>query len=432
MTETTDATDVVTDESIGAGAAVRRSGGRMEFLDALRGLAALLVVFQHCGEQLSSRYRSFTFTWWRPGEIGVVLFFLCSGFIIPASIERYGSVTRFWIGRFFRLYPMYWAAMAAAFVLDWRFHRYHVGQPTDGRLHLVLTNATMVERMLRSPMWTGAAWSLAYEVVFYLVVTALFIAGLYRRSVRVAVIAMVATLVVASFKAYVPTSIGNQGGHGIAWMVGVFLVALAVLCLAGRMDLRRTLAVAALLALIVPLVANRNDALWFAFLLFSTMFVGTVLYRAVHGDLPWRTALLTAGALCVVMIFTWRRAIVPYQDLGTGARISWEGESLTFLTAYALFGIGLLLRERKFPWVARELGRISYSLYLIHPLVIYGLYPYHHGPIATTRDRLMTGTRWVVVALFVSMVTYRLIEQPFVNLGRRASSAWSSRRERAT
>ena len=53
----------------------------------------------------------------RFGQFGVVLFFLCSGFIIPASLERHGSLQGFWISRFFRLYPIYWVATLAALAL---------------------------------------------------------------------------------------------------------------------------------------------------------------------------------------------------------------------------------------------------------------------------------------------------------------------------
>jgi peptidoglycan/LPS O-acetylase OafA/YrhL len=419
-TVTGSGSEVVDDASIVAGADARRTGGRLEFLDALRGIAALMVVIQHVGEQVSSRYRVWTTVWLHPGEIGVIVFFLCSGFIIPASIERYGSVARFWIGRFFRLYPMYWAAMAAAFVLDWRFHRYSVGHPTNGRLHLVFTNATMVERMLRSPMWTGAAWTLAYELVFYLLVTVLFIAGVYRQSVRIAVVGFAITAATAAFRVSAYTSIGKQGHHGIALMVVVFLVALATVALVGRLDLPRTFAVAGLLALIVPLTANRADALWLALLLFSTMFTGTVLYRACHGDLPWRTAGYVGAGLFVLAAFTWRRAIVPYADVETGRFITWYGETLTYWVAYAIFGFGLLLREKAFPWVARELGRSSYSLYLVHAIVIHSIH-LHHGEGAKAAVA-------IAASVVLSMVTYRVIEQPAIKLGRRASARLSGRR----
>ncbi|MBX6766364.1 MAG: acyltransferase, partial [Actinomadura rubrobrunea] len=41
-----------------------------------------------------------------PGHYGVLVFFLVSGYIVPASLERHGSVRAFWISRFFRLYPL--------------------------------------------------------------------------------------------------------------------------------------------------------------------------------------------------------------------------------------------------------------------------------------------------------------------------------------
>ena len=44
------------------------------------------------------------------GKYGVLLFFLVSGYVIPMSLERHGSLRRFWIGRLFRIYPAYLAA----------------------------------------------------------------------------------------------------------------------------------------------------------------------------------------------------------------------------------------------------------------------------------------------------------------------------------
>ena len=93
----------------------------------------------------------------------------------------------------------------------------------------------------------------------------------------------------------------------------------------------------------------------------------------------------------------------------------------------ALFGIGLLLREKRFPGIARELGRISYSLYLVHPLVIHSVYPFHHGPVATNRDKLLTATVWIGGSVLVSMVTYRLIEKPCIDVGRKVSARWQAR-----
>ncbi len=121
----------------------------MEFLDGLRGVAAFAVLVQHGSELLWPRYFHWSETVFRPGECGVVVFFLVSGFIIPGSIERYGSLARFWVGRFFRLFPMYWLAIAAGLALHFWFGRYwfdipHTAHPLRG----TFVNFTMVQQFL--------------------------------------------------------------------------------------------------------------------------------------------------------------------------------------------------------------------------------------------------------------------------------------------
>src|SRR3954449_3383332 len=80
---------------------------RMAWLDALRAVAALLVVYAHLSHYLLRGARDVSAEWLHAGPAGVMLFFLVSGYIIPASLERHGNQRRFWIGRFARLYPLY-------------------------------------------------------------------------------------------------------------------------------------------------------------------------------------------------------------------------------------------------------------------------------------------------------------------------------------
>ena len=47
------------------------------------------------------------------------VFFLVSGYIIPASLERKGSVRGFWVSRAFRLYPLYIVGIAVS-LLAWK------------------------------------------------------------------------------------------------------------------------------------------------------------------------------------------------------------------------------------------------------------------------------------------------------------------------
>jgi peptidoglycan/LPS O-acetylase OafA/YrhL len=49
--------------------------------------------------------RDSVYQWFDPGQYGVFVSFLVSGYIVPASLERRGSVRGFWVSRAFRLYP---------------------------------------------------------------------------------------------------------------------------------------------------------------------------------------------------------------------------------------------------------------------------------------------------------------------------------------
>ena len=87
---------------------------RVVELDALRGIAALAVVAFHYTTQYGQQYGhttplGFGFP---PGNYGVNLFFLISGFVIFMTLERARSAMDFVVSRFSRLYPAYWAAMA--------------------------------------------------------------------------------------------------------------------------------------------------------------------------------------------------------------------------------------------------------------------------------------------------------------------------------
>ena len=88
------------------------AAGRMAWLDAMRGFAALCVVFDHVSYHVLLPLRHFLSHHLDLGQYGVYVFFLVSGYIIPASLERKGSIRGFWAGRAFRLYPPYLLALA--------------------------------------------------------------------------------------------------------------------------------------------------------------------------------------------------------------------------------------------------------------------------------------------------------------------------------
>ena len=391
-----------------AATASRTSAGRLEFLDAVRGVAALVVALQHTGEQVWTQLLGWSHTWFRPGEWGVLAFFLCSGFIIPASLEKRGRLGEFWIGRFFRLWPLYFTALAAVVIGYLVIPGLNL--PGDTRPPVVfLVNVTMVQVFTEYPILIGASWTLGYELVFYLLVSGLFALKVHRQSAAMATGLFAGALVLGSS---VPVFLlSHFSGQNAATIAGILLLVAAPVLFVPGVAGKMRVAAAATMAPAVILVANRPHEAYFALILLGTMFVGTVMYRMTTGEIrPWVAWSVFLGAM-VALTVAQRAYHVGYAEPITGATPQWWTEAATFLGAYAFFGGMLLLRRREFPSVLVYLGAISYSVYLLHAVVLL-LVPHVGSGVATFLV-------WNVATLLGASLTYRFIEKPAIALGRR-------------
>src|SRR6201998_242939 len=140
--------------------AAANQGSRLAWLDALRGFAALRGVFAHGSTLLLLPVRSFLYQWLDLGQYGVFVFFLVSGYIVPASLERKGSVRSFWVSRLFRLYPLYLLAVAIAVTL----YMMHVGglrgEGADPETS-ILSQTLMMSNVLAGQNVPNVVWSLS-------------------------------------------------------------------------------------------------------------------------------------------------------------------------------------------------------------------------------------------------------------------------------
>ena len=142
---------------------------RYQELDALRGIAALLVLFFH-------------FTIWRPeaklgfnlGNTGVHLFFIISGFVIFMSLSKVKSGIEFVINRFSRLYPAYWAAVTLTFVARFFYCAYINPEGESVSIGQYFGNLTMFQFYLGIPNIDDQYWTLMVEMLFYIFVLLLF------------------------------------------------------------------------------------------------------------------------------------------------------------------------------------------------------------------------------------------------------------------
>ncbi len=147
-------------------------------IQALRGVAALLVVFVHYNGTAVSH--GFSFPGWERAAvsgIGVDIFFVISGFIMELTAGgrsyRAGDATTFLKRRAARVLPLYWAltvlAFAATLVLGSAINSsFSVSQFI---LSMLLLPATGPDG--QGQYVVSVAWTLAYEMYFYLLFAAL-------------------------------------------------------------------------------------------------------------------------------------------------------------------------------------------------------------------------------------------------------------------
>jgi exopolysaccharide production protein ExoZ len=167
---------------------------RLPYLQALRGIAATLVVLDHGYDGLLHYHASpppWTAVLPSFGYFGVATFFIISGFIIfrveyhAFNANRAGLYLK---KRLIRIYPIYWIATLLFIALTPKLHLYNVGSIASSLVLLPHYNA------LTATMYPllGPGWTLQYEIMFYVL---FFMALFFRR--RLGVVLLLAILVLA-------------------------------------------------------------------------------------------------------------------------------------------------------------------------------------------------------------------------------------------
>jgi peptidoglycan/LPS O-acetylase OafA/YrhL len=170
-------------------------------IDALRAIAVTMVIFSHWAGYHQDMWKDDVF--WFNGEVGVKMFFIISGFLITGILldEREKSTAlntnkstvlkNFYIRRFLRIFPVYYATLFVTFALG------HDDVRQSIKWHL--TYLSNVYFALKGGYLGDVShfWSLAVEEQFYLVwpllilflpkrlmlpfiITAIFIAPVFR------------------------------------------------------------------------------------------------------------------------------------------------------------------------------------------------------------------------------------------------------------
>jgi exopolysaccharide production protein ExoZ len=173
-------------------------------LQALRFIAAAMVVVTHVLNREVNLYHPYPLPRAPWMEAGVDIFFVISGFIMVYIIKPETRAGAFWLQRFTRIAPLYWAATVVAFLgglvlPEWFFGRQGWSYALQSMLFVpVGTNSDA--HPLISPGWT-----LIYEFAFYTILA--FCLALRRPPFATAVVAIL--LLVAG---------GAWLGHLVPWL----------------------------------------------------------------------------------------------------------------------------------------------------------------------------------------------------------------------
>jgi peptidoglycan/LPS O-acetylase OafA/YrhL len=336
-----------------------RPSERFEGVQALRFVAALLVVATHSTLYANERLTS-SIGIWDGGTIGVDIFFIISGFVMVVSSTKIaglpGAAKEFFGRRLVRIVPMYWLATTLKVValiaiptavlhseLDWtRIAASYLFLPT-------ISPDGVAEPLL------GVGWTLIFEMFFYV----LF-------AVALAVKRDVFAVCVPVLVAFALLNILRPDDWSVWWYY------------------------------FNPIV------LYFA--------VGMYLGRYVLSG-SWRgPALGIAGCLALHVVVSITND--NYWMRGGGALRS------VIATLAVIAAIELPRRMRRTPpKLLTDLGDASYSLYLFHPLFapVIPVALFHLGIISPALSVALT----LVAMPVMSLVIYRLAERPTTGYLRR-------------
>lgn len=361
---------------------------RLRYIDTLRAIAALLVVWLHSVAAFGRvnpavGHNAYIDAVARVdvGHVGVVVFFLISGFVIPFSIRRDAPAPAraFLVKRFFRLFPAYWLSVPLAAGAIWWLWK----QPFGGRE--LAWNFTLMQGALGYRNAEGVYWTLPVELVYYLLCTALLLTRSLFDARRIAIVSALLFVVYATL---VPT-FAHPGA---------------------RLDY--------------------DGAQWFlnlSIMLWGTLYRSHVDARAqmrkldgvAHG-LFWA---LLAGYVIGLPLLAWKTSTAYLQN-----------SLWTYVIGFAIFLVGtriVRLGTRLTDW----LGRISYSIYLFHVIVFTTLQWWLlQQPVGSSWRTLpfaayVAGGLAIVFAL--ATLTFYLVEKPGMRLGHRLAARFEGRAARA-
>ena len=353
---------------------------KFEYVNAVRGIAILLVIILHVSRATIAGLPDAFSYMCAKGAFGVQLFFIASAFTLFLSYTNRSKEDceytkhNFFIRRIFRISPMYYIAALAYGIVCYYIPAYNDGKPLV--VWKVIANVLYVNEFIPGSInyLPPGGWSVGVEMVFYCCLPYLF------------------------------TKIKNIKS-AIKWFtmlaIGTFLLKLVIRYILIRLSIN-----------------YHNPENWFLYFWFpnqvSIFFLGIILYFAIQ-KYKLKSKLVsyagfTLSTLLLLIIMYNMRTIDPHYIIPEHIIVAiFFTFNIFFLSQHSI-----ILFNNK---ITRFLGEISFSLYLVHFLVIDFLATYcplPDNPMA--RFFTLLGIT-IVVSGTISKITYHNIELKGIKWG---------------
>jgi peptidoglycan/LPS O-acetylase OafA/YrhL len=347
-----------------------KSSAHIPTLDGFRAVSFLLVFVSHAG--LGELI---------PGGFGVTVFFFLSGYLITTLIRKEQqetgtvSLKYFYLRRALRILPPFYivlfvaSGLTALGVYDAKLEWQGV---TAQALHMANYWAVVNDFPRGEAPGTNVYWSLAVEEHFYLLFPLLFL--ILERM-----------------------SFSNKKKALVLWaFCAVILVWRVILVSRGASEARTNLS-----------SDTRVDSILFGCAL--ALAANPIVDPLPANETLWKWVLLPLGLLGLVFSFVYRSG--AFRET---ARYSLQGIALVPVFVVGIrspgFGLFKILNWRPIAFV----GALSYSLYLVHYVVILGVQRH-----ASSLPKALQGALSLAISLVVSWAIYLFVEKPCARLRKR-------------
>lgn len=350
---------------------------RIESLDYLRGIMAISVMVYHY-YIFSIADHELEGLLGKLGIYAVSTFYILSGLSLTLAyydgVNNFKEVLAYMIKRIFRIFPMIWLATSIALFFTW------LGDNTLPDLVTILLNYTLLFGFLKidSYIATGA-WSIGNEMVFYFLFPIIIFFVRMNKSIMLLILFLF--IAIALYYAFFVLDENNE--LSVQWIkyinpfnqVYLFTIGMAIA------------------------------------IFFKSNFMKNQFFS-------WLWIIILLGFICL-----------PSYDQQVNLITDWERiyYSILFTLMTLLFFIGVGDYNNLFGKILQLLGEISYSIYLLHPLVaIPVVYITSKYGIEKFDAHFYFAIPLTLVSAYISFL---LVEKPMIRLGKSLIKRFIIRKE---